>query len=196
MTENHRAILLVVAFFIVGSFICAVHKRQLHAQIQTMKRRTQHTMVVTSSAFKDGERMPDRYTCIGENVSPDIAWSNVPDKAKTIAMVCDDPDAPTGTWVHWVIFNIPAGVQRIPEAVPHQEKLSDGSIQGINSFGKTGFGGACPPKGHGRHHYFFKVYALDRDLDLDVAATKQDLETAMIGHVLATGELMGIFSRD
>lgn len=196
MTENHRAILLVVAFFVAGSFICAVHKRQLQAQIQTMKRRTQHTMVVTSSAFNDGQRIPDRYTCVSENVSPDIAWSNVPDKAKTIAIICDDPDAPAGTWVHWVIFNIPANTQKLPEALPADQNLAHGSCQGINSFGKTGFGGACPPKGHGRHHYFFKVYALDIKLDLDADATKQDLETAMIGHVLATGELMGIYSRD
>lgn len=196
MTENHRAILLVIAFFIAGSFICAVHKRQLHAQIQTMKRRAQHAMVVTSSAFNDGQRMPDKYTCVGENVSPDIAWSNTPNKAKTIAMICDDPDAPAGTWVHWVIFNIPADWQKVPEAVSSEEILSNGACQGMNSFGKTGFGGACPPKGHGRHHYFFKVYALDTTLDLGPGATKQDLETAMIGHVLATGELMGTYSRD
>jgi len=190
-------ILLVVAFSVGGAFICLMHKQKLHAQIETIRRRVQHTMIVTSSAFSDGQRMPDKYTCSGDNVSPDISWSNVPDKTQSFALICDDPDAPAGTWVHWVIFNIPADTQHFPEAVSSdQQKLADGSCQGINSFGNNGFGGACPPPGHGKHHYFFKVYALDSRLDLGEQVTKQDLETAMIGHVLATGELMGTYSRD
>lgn len=198
MIKKFKTLWSIAALFVLGVLICTMHVRQLKSGLNTMKRRSEHTLIVTSDAFQDGQRIPDKYTCSGDSVSPQISWSNVPSQAKTIALICDDPDAPReDPWVHWVIFNIPTTQQELSEAInADQEKLRDGSCQGINSFGKIGYGGACPPLGHGIHHYYFKLYALDMKLKLESGATKTDLETAMIGHIVATGELMGTYSRE
>jgi len=148
---------------------------------------------VTSSAFKEGGMIPSKYTCDGEDISPDIAWAGIPAGAKSIALIGDDPDAPRGTWVHWVIYNIPPDSKGLPEAVPPDRLLGDGSMQGMNDSNQTGFGGPCPPGGV--HRYFFKVYALDTKLSLGPGATKKDLEGAMRDHVLARGQLMGRYQR-
>lgn len=197
MAEKYKILLGVIAFLVVGVLICTTHARQLKSGLKTMKRRSEHSLVVTSDAFEDGQRIPGKFTCSGDDISPQISWNNVPEKTQTIALICDDPDAPRkDPWVHWVIFNIPASKNALPEAISPNQILSDGSCQGTNSFGKIGYGGACPPPGHGTHHYFFKVYALDAKLELEAGSTKSDLETAMIGHILATGELMGTYSRE
>ncbi len=149
---------------------------------------------LTSPAFEQGGGIPARYTCAGENVSPPLEWGEVPEGAKSLALICDDPDAPRGTFVHWVIFNIPPSAKGLAEGIPKEPELSDGSIQGRNDFGEIGYGGPCPPPGPA-HRYFFKLYALDTKLDLPPGATKAQVLQAMQGHVLAQTELMGRFAR-
>lgn len=148
---------------------------------------------VTSTAFGEGEMIPRKYTCDGADVSPPLAWTGVPEEAKTIALVSDDPDAPMGTWVHWVLFNLPASIKELPEALPPDKELRNGARQGRNDFRKIGYGGPCPPGG--THRYYFKLYALDTVLNLNAGSTKADLLAAMQGHVLAEGQLMGKYRR-
>jgi Raf kinase inhibitor-like YbhB/YbcL family protein len=137
--------------------------------------------------------IPAKYTCDAENISPPLAWSGVPETAKTLALVADDPDAPRGTWVHWVIYNIPATEKGLAENVPARETIDSGARQGTNDFRKTGYGGPCPPSG--THRYFFKLYALDTDLNLPPGATKDQLLKAAEGHVVAQGQLVGRYTR-
>jgi Raf kinase inhibitor-like YbhB/YbcL family protein len=148
---------------------------------------------VTSPAFKEGEMIPAKYTCDDRNVSPPLAWSGVPEETKSLALICDDPDAPMGTWVHWVLFNLPASTRELPENVAPESTLAYGERQGKNSWGKTGYGGPCPPSG--THRYYFKLYALDLALPLNPAASKADVEKALRGHILAQGQLMGRYRR-
>lgn len=137
--------------------------------------------------------IPRRYACDGEDISPPLAWTGIPEGTKTIALIGDDPDAPIGTWVHWVLFNLPADVKELAEAVPPDKELSSGAKQGKNDFRRIGYGGPCPPGG--THRYFFKLYALDSVLDLAAGVSKADLLKAMQGHVLAEGQLMGKYKR-
>ncbi|MGQ9541449.1 MAG: YbhB/YbcL family Raf kinase inhibitor-like protein [Armatimonadota bacterium] len=148
---------------------------------------------LTSTAFTDGGTIPQKYTCDGADVSPPLAWDNVPEGTKSFALICDDPDAPVGTWVHWVLFHLPADTRNLPEAVPPDKELPNGARQGTNDFRKIGYGGPCPPSG--THRYYFKLYALDTLLDLPAGISKAQLLKAMEGHVLAEGQLMGRYSR-
>jgi len=150
-------------------------------------------MEITTSAFKNGEMIPGKYTCDGEDFSPPLAWSGIPAGAKSIALISDDPDAPRGDWVHWLIFNLPPDTEGLPEDVPHDERLPSGAVQGRHDGGGIGYGGPYPPSG--THRYYFKVYALDTMLDLGPDVTKKSLLKAMEGHVLAQGELMGRYKR-
>jgi Raf kinase inhibitor-like YbhB/YbcL family protein len=147
---------------------------------------------IESSAFSEGGQIPRQYTCDGKDTSPPLSWSGVPDEAKSLALICDDPDA-SKTWVHWVIFNLPARIGGLPEAVPARGSVLGGGTQGTNDFRKAGYGGPCPPSG--THRYMFKLYALDTEVKLSSGATKADLERAMKGHVLAEATLMGRYSR-
>jgi hypothetical protein len=149
---------------------------------------------VESPAFSPGGDIPRQHTCDGPDLSPPLRWSEPPAGTQSLALICDDPDAPAGTWVHWVLYRIPASARGLPEGVPKRETLADGSRQGRNDFGKVGYGGPCPPRGP-KHRYFFKLYALDTVLDLPPGATKAELLKAMEGHVLAQGELMGRYGR-
>ena len=151
-------------------------------------------MQITSSAFTDGKIIPTRYTCSGADVSPALAWSDAPVGTASFALIADDPDAPRGTWVHWVIYNIPAGTTILAENVPKDKTLSDGSAQGQNDFQRFGYGGPCPPPGK-PHRYFFTLYALDIRLNLSSGATKAAVEAAMAGHILAQAQVMGTFAR-
>ena len=151
------------------------------------------TLEITSSAFSEDEMIPTRHTCDGPDVSPDLAWSGVPDTAQSLALICDDPDAPMGTWVHWVLFNIPAGTSGLPAEIPPDAVLENGARHGINDFRRLGYGGPCPPGG--THRYFFKLYALDTELDLASGITKAQLLEAMEGHILAEVQLMGKYKR-
>lgn len=148
---------------------------------------------ITSPAFEEGGLIPRKYTCDGDDVSPPLAWTGVPSNAATIALISDDPDAPMGTWVHWVLFNLPATESSLPEAVPPEKELKSGARQGRNDFRRIGYGGPCPPGG--THRYFFKIYALDTALNLPAGATKAELLKAMEGHILAQGQLMGKYRR-
>lgn len=148
---------------------------------------------VISAAFKEGEPIPRQYTCHGINISPPLEWGGAPKSARTIAIIADDPDAPAGTWVHWVLYNLPAENIGFVENLPATENLKAGGFQGKNDFGKIGYGGPCPPSG--THRYFFKVYALDAELPLEAGATKADVEKAMQGHVVGQGQLMGTYGR-
>ncbi|MBS3817931.1 YbhB/YbcL family Raf kinase inhibitor-like protein [bacterium] len=148
---------------------------------------------LTSSVFENEGMIPSKYSCDGEDISPPLSWSSVPEGTQTVALIADDPDAPMGTFVHWVLFNLPANVQELPEDVPSDKKLDNGALQGTNDFKKIGYGGPCPPGG--THRYYFKIYALDTELDLKAGATKKDLLNAMEGHILAQGQLMGKYQR-
>ncbi len=150
-------------------------------------------MKLSTTAFEPGGMIPARYTCDGDDISPDLVWQDLPGGAASLALVCDDPDAPAGTWVHWVYYDIPATVERLPAGVPARERPASGGVQGTNDFRRLGYGGPCPPKG--THRYFFNLYALDSILGLAPGATKKQLLKAMAGHVLAHAELMGRYER-
>ncbi|MDA8095337.1 MAG: YbhB/YbcL family Raf kinase inhibitor-like protein [Betaproteobacteria bacterium] len=150
------------------------------------------SLTLTSPSFRPGESIPKEYTCDGADRSPPLAWSGTPADTKTLALVLEDPDAPGGTWVHWVLYNIPARVHALEANVPHHPVLADGARQGLNSWPKTGYGGPCPPSG--THHYWFHLYALDTLLDLKTPTQAQLLD-AMKGHILAEAELMGTYRR-
>ncbi|MFH0764584.1 MAG: glutaminyl-peptide cyclotransferase [Candidatus Omnitrophota bacterium] len=148
---------------------------------------------VISSAFKSGEMIPGKYTCDGEELSPPLSWTGIPAGTISIALVSDDPDAPRGDWVHWLIFNLPPDTEGLPEGVPHNERLANDAVQGRHDGGDAGYGGPCPPGG--THRYYFKVYALDTKLSLGPDVTKKSMLKAMEGHILAQGELMGRYKR-
>jgi len=152
------------------------------------------TFKLSSPSFENGGEIPQKFTCSGADVSPELAWANPPGGTRAFALIADDPDAPVGTWVHWVVFDLPPQAVRLPENVTKVDEISGGGKQGRNDFRKIGYGGPCPPPGK-PHRYFFKLYALDKALDLKAGATKQDVERAMQGHILAQVELMGKFKR-
>ena len=148
---------------------------------------------ITSTAFKDGGMVPSKYTCDGKNISPPLRWDAAVAGTKSIALISDDPDAPMGTWVHWVLFNLPPQTTQLREDFPTDETLADGTRQGITGFGTTGYGGPCPPSG--THRYFFKIYALDIEIDVVSVIDKDELIRKMEGHILAQGQLMGKYKR-
>ena len=145
-------------------------------------------------AFKPGSDLPRKFTCEGADASPALDWSGPPPSTQSFALIVDDPDAPGGAWVHWVVYDLPASARQLPEGVPQADDLPDGGRQGVNDFGKPGYGGPCPPPGK-PHRYFFKLYALDKRLDLGAGATKKAVEQAMKGHILARTELVGRYGR-
>lgn len=151
-------------------------------------------MTVTSTAFREGEVIPKQYTADGKDLSPPLAWTGVPEGTKSLALICDDPDAPRGTWVHWVLWDLPPEAHKLPEGLPAQDTLPRGAKQGKNDFGKVGYNGPAPPRGS-PHRYYFKLYALDVMLDLAPGATKKQLLEGMGSHLLAQGQLMGKYQR-
>lgn len=149
---------------------------------------------VSSTAFQDGDRIPSKYTCQGQDISPLLAWGELPVGVQSLALIMDDPDAPGGVFTHWVIFNIPSDSRELLEAVSTQAELPSGALQGKNDFGRIGHGGPCPPPGS-PHRYQFTLYALDRPLDLKAGASKKQVLDAMQGHILARGQLIGTYQR-
>jgi Raf kinase inhibitor-like YbhB/YbcL family protein len=149
---------------------------------------------LTSPAFKEGDLIPKKHTCEGADLSPQLRWAGPPKGLRSFALIADDPDAPVGTWVHWVIFNMPADQHELPEGVPPQEVLPNGARQGLNDFKRVGYGGPCPPPGK-PHRYYFKLYAVDVNLDLKPRATKAQVLEAIKGHILGEAQLMGRFGR-
>lgn len=152
------------------------------------------TFELISGTFKEGETIPKQHTCEGEDRSPPLRWNHSPAGTRGFALIADDPDAPGGTWVHWVLFNIPIDVRGLAEGLPMEDVLSNDAYQGMNDFNRVGYGGPCPPPGT-PHRYYFTLYALDRDLPLKPKSTKAQVVVAMKGHVLAEARLMGRFAR-
>ena len=152
------------------------------------------TLSLSSIAFQDGEIIPAKYTCEGQDISPPLMWSELPQGTQSLALIVDDPDAPGGVFTHWVVFNILPDSRQLPEAIPTQAQLSSGALQGKNDFGRIGYGGPCPPLGR-PHRYRFTLYALDRALGLKAGVSKKQVVDAMQGHILAQGQLTGTYQR-
>lgn len=150
-------------------------------------------MILRSSAFQEGGSIPSLYTCDGRDISPPLTWGLVPEVSKSLALICEDPDAPAGLWIHWLIFNIPPAQKGLVENIPNLPALSGGIVQGKNTSGETGYSGPCPPRGV--HRYFFRLYALDILMKLGSETRKEDLMKAAEGHILARAELMGRYLR-
>jgi Raf kinase inhibitor-like YbhB/YbcL family protein len=160
---------------------------------QTEKGVDSMTFTLKSASFGSEDSIPRKYTCDGADISPPLVWSNVPEGTLSFALIADDPDAPGETWVHWVLYGIPSSARTLTESIPPDGKLADGSMNGKNSWGKLGYRGPCPPSG--THRYFFKLYGLDTVLNLGAGATKEQLISAMKGHILSQAELMGKYKR-
>jgi Raf kinase inhibitor-like YbhB/YbcL family protein len=180
-------------FYILWSLSLTILACSGQGKNQTNEIKGGGKMEIKSSAFKTGEIIPSKYTCDNIDVSPPLEWAQVPDGTKTFALICDDPDAPMGTWVHWILFNLPGSILELTENVPKIEVLKNGAKQGKNDFGKIGYGGPCPPGG--THRYYFKIYALDKELDSKPGITKKELLKAMEGRILAEGQIMGRYKR-
>ena len=154
---------------------------------------TTSTLPLSSPAFQQGQPIPSKYTCDGINVSPPLQWGSAPVGTKSFALIMDDPDAPKGTWVHWVLINLPATAKGLLENASKDADFPRNALEGINDFKKTGYGGPCPPSG--THRYFFHLYALDKVLALPAGAKRADVDRAMVGHILVQGKLMGTYSK-
>jgi hypothetical protein len=168
------------------SCVCAAQDAPRGKKVAVMK--------ITSVAFTEGRAIPVKYTCSGADSSPPLKWSGAPPGTKSFALIADDPDAPGGTWTHWVVCDMPAVVKELAEDTPKSQFLGNGGRQGMNDFHRPGYGGPCPPPGKA-HRYFFKIYALDTMLGLPTGANKQDVLSRMQGHLLAQGQIMGTFER-
>jgi Raf kinase inhibitor-like YbhB/YbcL family protein len=151
------------------------------------------SFTIKANAFPNGGTIPKKYTCDGPDLSPELSWASAPPRTQSLALIADDPDAPVGTWTHWIIWDIPPGTT-LPEGIAKIETLKDGTRQGKNDFRRIGYGGPCPPPGK-PHRYFFKLYALDTKLDVQAGANRNELESALKGHVLSQAELKGRYGR-
>jgi Raf kinase inhibitor-like YbhB/YbcL family protein len=147
-----------------------------------------------TTAFQPGGNIPKPFACDGADASPALSWTDPPPRTQSFVLIMDDPDAPVGTFVHWVVYNLPASTRQLPERLPGNDEMQGGGRQGVNDFARTGYGGPCPPPGKA-HRYFFRLYALDSKLNLKTAARRKDVDQAMKGHVLAHAELMGLYGR-
>lgn len=150
-------------------------------------------MKLSSPIFNHEEMIPSKYSCKGDDISPPLKWEDPPSGTQSFVLICDDPDAPMGTWDHWIVFNIPAKETELPEDIPSQNRLPNNALHGQNSWGRNDYGGPCPPSGI--HRYFFKLYALDILLDLEAGANKNQVMEKMEGHILENCELMGRFQK-
>jgi len=182
---------LLLIFF---SIITGCTQSQPSLQGQLIQIPNNNTMNITSNAFENNMSMPNTYTCDGKNINPPLAWSGIPSSTKSLALIEDDPDAPSGDWVHWLLWNIPPTVTSIPERfAPSASPETAAIVEGTTSFFHAAYGGPCPPSG--THRYYFKLYALDTILSLPSTATKEDLLQAMQGHIIEQAELVGLYQR-
>jgi len=188
---NKRILILIAVLFLLYGF--ERENKTVLAQKGDEKMATGNGLTVTSTAFKESEMMPSKYTCDGQNISLPLKWHNAPDGTKSFALISDDPDAPMGIWVHWVMWNIPAEKNELHENMPQTKETADGARQGLNSSHLYGYTGPCPPSG--THRYYFKIYALDTKLQLTNDVTKSKLLEAMEGHILEESFLMGKYKR-
>jgi Raf kinase inhibitor-like YbhB/YbcL family protein len=185
-----RNIAFVVIPFLAFAFNCCANKQYKKGHKDPKGEKI--NMKLSSPSFENGTLLNKKFTCDGENVSPDLRWEDVPTGVKSFVLMCDDPDAPRKTWVHWLVFNLPATMTSLEE---NASVRLFGAKEGMTDFGKIGYGGACPPPGHGPHRYFFKLYALDTTLDLPEGVSNGELIAAMNGHILAHAQLMGTYER-
>jgi hypothetical protein len=191
-TLFRHTVLNQVLSCIAAALFCLVFNFAMAAQ-DSQPKQAGPVLKLTSGSFEPDAEIPEKFSCDGANVSPALAWSDAPAATKGFAVIMDDPDTPKGTVTHWLIYDIPAGARSLPEGVPTSKKLADGSMQGKNVRGKSGYTGPCPEKGGPAHHYFFKLYALDASSGLKPNATKEQLEAAMKGHILAQAQVIGRF---
>ena len=187
----NRRLRITVWMLVILAVLSACQATQPQQKVQE---EAEMELQVESSAFLAGEAIPKRHTCDGDDVSPALSWSEPPAGAESLALILDDPDAPAGTWVHWVLFDIPATSRSLPEGVSPAPTVEGTGVHGNNSWRRVGYGGPCPPQGPA-HRYVFRLYALDTTLGLKPGATRQDVDKAMKGHILAQGELMGQYGR-
>jgi Raf kinase inhibitor-like YbhB/YbcL family protein len=178
-------------FFFLFAIFCG---QAIAGSAAVSAERSAQNITLSSSAFQAGGLIPRQYTCDGGNVSPPLAWKNAPALTRSLALIADDPDAPGGTWVHWVIYDLPAAANELREGMAKSATLASGAHQGLNDFGRIGYGGPCPPSGPS-HRYFFKLYALDAETGLEPEANKTQLLDTIRGHVLGQAELMGRYGR-
>ncbi len=194
-----RGKILVLALIIVIALIATYYgwsgegNREVSSQISTSKGGNMGENFILRSVFGNMEEIPTKYTCDGIDISPPLRWEGQPSGVVSYVLIVDDPDAPGRTFTHWVLYNIPADINSLPENVPKQ-KETDYGVQGRNDFGRIGYGGPCPPRGK-PHRYFFKLYAIDIKLDLSPGASKKEVENAIKGHVLAQTQLIGLYGR-
>jgi len=188
-------LLLTAACLALASSTCLAGDTVFDTDRASQRRgRGAMSLVLDSKAFPKGGDIPSKYTCSGDDISPALSWSGAPQDTKSFALIVEDPDAPSGTFTHWIVYDLPAGTHELPENVSKTDDLSGGGRQGRNDFRRLGYGGPCPPPGK-PHRYFFKVYALNSTLGLPAGASKPDVEAAMRGHVIAQAELMRKFGR-
>ena len=179
---------------ILPVFLLLIVALSIDSRATTLKKRGKMAPItLESAAFGNGAAIPSAYTCDGADRSPPLTWRGVPSGTRSLALICDDPDAPAGIWVHWVVYGMPAALNGLPEGVPMADTVEGGGRQGTNDFGNIGYNGPCPPGG--THRYSFRLYALDRLVEPGAGKKKSDIEKAMKGHVLAQGELIGTYSR-
>jgi hypothetical protein len=185
---------LILALTLVTAPASCHEAKQTAGGSEAKEETGQVMMELSSPAFEGDSLIPKEHTCDGEDVSPPLFWTGVPEGARSLALICDDPDAPRGTWVHWVIYGISPETDSLPQAVPMEKEVLEGIKQGLTDFGKVGYGGPCPPKGK-PHRYFFKLYALDTELELEPGKSKEELLKTMEDHIIAQGELIGRYGR-
>ena len=194
MNRQRRSATFVVLLVLVMGIVGWILLRKYRASREVIAAVNASALTLTSSSFDDNGTIPAKYTCDGGDLSPQLSVSAPPPGTKSLLLIVDDPDAPVGSFVHWVMFNLPASTQEIPEGVSAQPGELQRAVQGINDFDKIGYGGPCPPKGK-PHHYYFRVYALDTTLPLPEGATRRQVAQAAKGHVLAAGKLIGLYGR-
>lgn len=181
-------LLATAALTAAGVFMAFFSKDATNLKEKINREVLPKSMDIKSSAFDNNAQIPASYTCDGQNISPPLSFADVPPEAKSLALIVDDPDAPMGTWVHWLVWNINPDLKEVDE-----DSKPAGGVEGVTSFGSAGWGGPCPPSG--THRYFFKLYALDVKLELDPSSRREALERAMKGHILDQAELIGLYSR-
>ncbi len=182
--EKMRALIYLLIVFLLSN------------QTNIQKGGVKKMFTIKSTAFKDGETIPKKFTCDGQDFSPELTWENTPAGTKSFALICEDPDAPGGTFIHWVIYDIPANVTKLAENVKKVGIVDEKIKQGVNDFGRIGYGGPCPPRGHKPHRYIFKLYALDVEtLGLNAGATAEQVENKAKGHILGEAKITGLYGR-
>jgi len=194
---NLKAVIIIaVLVFVVGLaiFFLVYPVGLTPPAIETLSTKKITSLVVSSPAFEAREEIPEKYACDGLDVSPPLSWEGYPAETKSFVIIMEDPDAPGGTFIHWVVYNVPVSVNEFPEEVPAEDRLENGAYQGINDFGRIGYGGPCPPPGE-THRYIFRVYALDTVLELPPGATNKEVLSALEGHIVGEGSLTGIYRR-